>query len=116
MWKDWVTIVLGLWLAASPWVIGGAAHAENPEMLWNCVLTGAGLVVFAGWAIASPKEVWQEWTVVLLGVWLLIAPGTLGYDIPVMTWNNAAVGLLVSILAIWRVFKVDIDETATGGR
>lgn len=116
MWKNWVTIVLGLWLAASPWLIGGPAHSENLAMVWNCVLTGGGIAVFAGWAVAAPKEVWQEWTVVLLAVWLLIAPNTLDYDIPILTWNNVAVGLATAILAIWRIFKVDIQETTTGPR
>lgn len=39
----------------------------------------------------------------LLGLWLLIAPGTLRYEDPVVTWDNVAVGLAVAILAIWSV-------------
>lgn len=103
MWKDWTNVVVGLWLAVSPWLIGGAAHSENVGMVWNCVFTGGVIVVFAAWAAASPKEVWQEWVVILLGLWLLIAPGTLKYDIPVVTWDNVIVGLAVAILAIWRI-------------
>jgi len=114
MWKDWVNIILGVWLAVSSWFIGGPAHSGNPAMVWNCVLTGGGIVIFAGWAAASPKEVWQEWTVILLGVWLLIAPNTLDYNVPAVTWNNVAVGLAAAILAIWRIFKVDIEEASTG--
>jgi hypothetical protein len=100
MWKDWTNVVLGLWLAASPWLIGGSAHSANVGMVYNCVFTGIGIALFAGWAVASSKEVWQEWTVILLGIWLLIAPGTLAYDIPIVTWNNVIVGLAVAILAI----------------
>ena len=114
MWRDWVNIVLGFWLAVSPWLIGGAVHSENLAMVWNCVLTGSGIAALAGWAAAPPREVWPEWAVVLLGVWLLIAPNTLDYDIPVVTWNNIAVGLAAGILAIWRIFKVDIQDTTTG--
>lgn len=103
MWKDWTNVVLGLWLAASPWLIGGAAHAGKPDMVWNCVLTGLVIAVFAGWAAAaSTKEAWQEWVVILLGLWLLIAPGTLKYDVPIVTWDNIIVGLVVATLAIWR--------------
>lgn len=100
MWKDWTNVVLGLWLAVSPWFIGGAAHSANVAMVWNCVLTGGGIALFATWAVASPKEQWLEWALILLGVWLLIAPGTLHYEIPVVTWDNVIVGLAVAILAI----------------
>jgi hypothetical protein len=105
MWKDWTNIALGLWLAASPWLIGGATHSESVGMVWNCVLTGGAIVIFSGWAAASPKEVWQEWVAVLLGLWLTIAPGTLKYDIPVVTGNDIIVGLAVAIFAIWRILK-----------
>lgn len=114
MWKDCLNILLGLWLAISPWLIGGALHSEDPEMVWNCVLTGIGLAIFAGWAIFDRKQVWLEWTVVLFGIWLLIAPGTLNYTIPIMTWNNVAVGLVASILAISRIFGIEIRETTMG--
>lgn len=108
MWKDWTNIVLGIWLAISPWLLATDAHAANPAMVWNCVLTGGGIAAFAGWASSAPKEVWQEWVVVLFGVWLLVAPGTLEYTVPTITWNNVVVGLVVAILAIWRIFKIDI--------
>ena len=114
MWRDWANILLGFWLAVSPWVIGGTEHLANAPMVWNCVLTGVGLSVFAAWAAVSPKEVWHEWVVVLLGVWMLTAPGTLEYDIPALTWNNVAVGMAAAILAIWKIFKIDIRETITG--
>lgn len=100
MWKDWTNVVLGLWLAASPWLIGGVAHSANVGMVYNCVFTGIGIALFSGWAVASSKEVWQEWAVIFLSIWLLIAPGTLAYDILIVTWNNVIVGLAVAILAI----------------
>ena len=82
-------------------MLGVVFRKANTAMVGNCVLTGGGIVIFAGWAAAAPKEVWQEWVVIFLGFWLLIAPGTLKYDIPVVTWDNVIVGLAGAILAIW---------------
>lgn len=78
------------------------------------MLTGGGIVIFAVWVAVSPKEMWQEWVVVFFGEWLLIVPGTLDYDIAVLTWNNVAVGLIAAIFAIWRIIKSDIEESWTG--
>lgn len=49
------------------------------------------------------KGFWQEGAVIVLGIWLLVAPGTLSYDIPIVTWNNVAVGLAATILALSRI-------------
>jgi hypothetical protein len=55
-WEEWVSMVLGLWLIASPWVLGFATvkFAVEVEALysatWNFVFTGALVIGLAGWA------------------------------------------------------------------
>lgn len=56
MWKDWTNVALGVWLAASPWLIGGLPHVANPGMASNCVFTGILIVLFAGWAAVASEE------------------------------------------------------------
>ena len=40
----------------------------------------------------------------LLGIWLLIAPFMLGYNLGVATWNDIILGILVAGVALLRTF------------
>ncbi len=42
-WEEWINVVLGVWLAASPWVLGIASAAAR----WNFVVVGALVVALA---------------------------------------------------------------------
>jgi hypothetical protein len=100
MWQDWTNVVIGLWLAVAPWLLGTAAQ-ENRNMIANCVISGLLIAAFALWAVYSKGEQWQEWVVILLCLWLFIAPGTFRYTVPLITWNNVIVGLAVGTFALW---------------
>lgn len=101
MWKDWLNAALGAWMAVSPWLLG-LDGATEPNVVYNCLLSGA---LIAGFAVraAYGREPWQQWTVIFLGFWLLIAPGTWSYQSIVMTWNNVLVGLAIVIMATARL-------------
>ncbi|SMF27794.1 SPW repeat-containing protein [Tistlia consotensis] len=49
-WEDWLNLALGCWLLVSPWVLGFSSSAA---LMWNAVVVGALIVVFAGWALAE---------------------------------------------------------------
>jgi len=42
-WEEWINILLGVWLAVSPWVLGIASAAAR----WNFVVVGALVVALA---------------------------------------------------------------------
>lgn len=91
---------------------GGVAIADwqrdpltSPGIASNCLFTGILIGVFAAWAGLRRQETWQEWVVVLLGLWILIAPATLRNEIPVVTWDNVIVGVAVAILAIGNIAR-----------
>jgi hypothetical protein len=97
-WQDPVNLVLGLWLIASPWVLGHAAEA-NPT--WNAVVLGA-LVGVAALVALFRVMAWEEWTNVVLGLWLVISPWVLGFTgIAAAMWNAIIVGIIVAALALW---------------
>jgi hypothetical protein len=53
-WPSWVNAILGLWLIASPFIIG---YSFLQTALWNHVIAGALVVVLATWsALATPRE------------------------------------------------------------
>jgi hypothetical protein len=46
-WEEWVNTVAGVWLLASPWVLG---YTEDRGLVWNSVVVGvliAGISVIA---------------------------------------------------------------------
>jgi SPW repeat len=51
-WEEWTNLTLGVWLIASPWVLG---FSSSPLLMWNTVIAGAVVVVLAGWAVSPPQ-------------------------------------------------------------
>lgn len=52
-WQEGVTIVLGLWLIISPWVVGYDAY---PTPLWNSLIVGILVAALAAWNAAAHRE------------------------------------------------------------
>jgi len=102
-WQDMVNGVLGLWMFASPSILGFAAPGSTAtRVAW---ILGLAIVVFAGIAVYMPKA-WEEALNVILGVCLLASPWGLGYsDLARPTTNAVVVGLLVTALAVWAMLK-----------
>lgn len=47
-WQDWVRFVLGLWLVASPWLLGFAAARHA---MWAHVVIGVLVAAMSAWAV-----------------------------------------------------------------
>jgi len=103
MWKNWVNVGLGVFMALSPWYVEGLSVPQQPEIVYNCLAIGALIAGFSLWAVVAKRQRWAEWVVVFLGLWLVIAPGTLSYQSRAMTWNNIVVGLAMAAFAVWRI-------------
>lgn len=98
-WQDWGNAVLGLWMLASPSILGFAVPGSPAtRAAW---MLGLAIVVFAGIAVYIPKA-WEEALNIILGICLLASPWALGYSDQVRPTTNAVVvGLLVTVLAVW---------------
>lgn len=57
-WEEMVSVVLGVWLAVSPWVIGFAGLAAA---MWNAVVAGIIVAFLALWALGSDKDIGGWW-------------------------------------------------------
>lgn len=53
MWEEWVDVILGLWLIASPWVLN--FHTIRPA-LWSAIISGAVIVIAAGWNLIDERQ------------------------------------------------------------
>lgn len=98
-WEDWLNMLLGAWLFASPWLLKYADAL--PRAAWSAWISGAAIVLFAAVALYMPKAV-EEIANALLGVWVAVSPWIIGFaanrDV---TTNAVVVGVLVALLAIW---------------
>lgn len=104
-WRDWLMLLFGVWLVISPFVFGHA-EAGAGAVVWNPVLVGVAVVVFAIAVLRKTQE-WEEWILLALGVWMILAPFLLGYaGIVEAMWNSVIMGLLVGADAIWSLIEM----------
>ena len=96
-WQDAASLLLGVWLVLSPFVLGFAGAAT-----WITIVLGLCVILFAveGFVIPSYLEEWGE---VLLGLALLAAPWTVGYESVSATVNSMVSGILVILFAAWEL-------------
>jgi SPW repeat len=116
-WRDWVMLVLAVWLFVSPWLLGFAtgaaptggaavASAGFTTAAWNAWVVGIVVAALAIWAIAMFAE-WQDWLTGILGVWLVVAPWVLGFSaMAAVVWDHVIVGALIVALSAWELWAI----------
>lgn len=98
-WQDWTNLVLGAWLFVAPWLLGFAGSAAAA---WNAWLSGAVVVVFAVWALATPTSRGAQWWLVIAAAWVFVAPWLFVFaGVAAAAWNAWIVGLVVALVALW---------------
>ena len=98
-WQEWVSLVAGAWLFASPWILGftGVAVAA-----WSAYILGAAVVVAASWALTAQQARNAEYIGALLGALVFIAPWALGYvGERVASLDAWIVGAVIVVVSLW---------------
>jgi len=90
IWRDFLNIILGAWLVASPFTLG---YRDVP-MIWSDVLSGSTIVVL-GLLTLSPRFEPARWGLCCVGLWLLCAPLVFWTPDPGAYANDTLVGSLV---------------------
>ena len=109
-WVDWVNVVLGLWLIASPWLLSVATG--DRAALWIFWSVGLGIVALAGLAMHKPA-VWGSVIGFLLGMGLIASPWIFELSALSSAATNAMiVGTLVIGYAIWAM-RIDLTTVGT---
>ena len=108
-WQDWVSLVLGIWLFVSPWLLG--FYSSIPRDSWNFFIVGVAFIVFARFAL-NLRTLWEEWVNLALGVWMIISPWALSYSANAAARDDAVVvGLIVGLLSIWSLSESRLGRT-----
>lgn len=110
-WQDWVTLVVGIWLGVSPWVLG---FSTEQLAMWNALILGVAMLAYSIVELSVPR-VWEEWAMLVAGVWLLISPWVLGFTAETRAaWDTAIVGVVAGVLAIWALAATRSQGTTIG--
>lgn len=96
-WQDVVSLLLGVWLAVSPFALGFEGAAA-----WITVTLGLCIMLFAVEGFVVPSYL-EEWGEILLGLALLAAPWAIGYEQTMATTISIVSGLLVILFAAWEL-------------
>ncbi len=113
LWEDWLGLLVGAWLIASPWVLGYSDEL-TPRLL--AIVPGAVLIA-AELANVEGHTDAEEWVDVLVGAGLVVAPFIFGFDDEtVPTGNSIASGLAVMLLAGWALSPLDAKIRLPGRR
>jgi SPW repeat len=107
----WITLILGLLLALSPWILGFGSAAEE---LANATVDGLLIALCSLLALRLYGRWRDRWVNlvllnVVLGVEAMIAPGLLKFS-DVAVWSHEIIGIAVIALAVietWRVTGPD---------
>jgi hypothetical protein len=91
-----MNVVLGIWLAVSPWILGyGHGDPRWIDIVLGSLVAGAALARATG----AYREAYLSWFNVAVGVWLVVAGLALDHT-AVATWNDLGVGATVFVVAI----------------
>lgn len=103
-----VTLIAGLWLVVAPFVLDYGEAVTWVDGYWNDVLAGIAITVVSATRVVTPLYTAPlSLITAALGVWLIVAPFALGYNVngdsPAATTNDIATGIVVLgfALASW---------------
>ena len=95
--QDWLTVVIGVLLFISPFVLGATA---NQAAAWTAYAGGVLLAIAGLWNLASPANRFAEWAEIVIGVLVFLAPWALGFTgLTALAWSAWIAGILAVVLA-----------------
>jgi hypothetical protein len=96
-----LTLILGLWYVASPWIYGGG-HSTNGGT-WNSVVVGILIALFAAARLSNRVAIpAARWLDLVLGLWAFFSPWIFGFaGNQGQLINSIGVGICVFVLSLW---------------
>jgi hypothetical protein len=95
-----LVLLTGLYVAASPWIVGFNATAS---LATSDLIVGIAAAFLAyGFATTLDRAHGMTWTLPVLGVWVIVSPWILPDVTPSAgtTWSNVVAGALLTFLGL----------------
>ncbi|MCW2878464.1 MAG: repeat protein [Sphaerisporangium sp.] len=95
---DGLTLLAGLYLAISPWVVGfnGLSRLSVSNMVTGLALAALAL----GFASAYGRTYGLTWIAPILGVWTILSPWIIRSHTTGSIWNNVITGIVILLLGL----------------
>jgi hypothetical protein len=106
MWAQILNMILGLWLMAAPDIIGYSGRAADNDNIIGPVIASFSIIALSGCTRSISMYNLP------LGIWLFLAPWFLGYEDRSATFNDMAVGFLITGFSF---FKRKTNKQYGGG-
>ncbi|WP_211370416.1 SPW repeat protein [Nonomuraea turkmeniaca] len=96
---DGVTLLAGLFLALSPWIVG---FANAGSLTMNNLVTGIAVALLSlGFSSAFGRTYGIAWTAPFIGLWTIVAPWLIrGEATTAGTVTNVIVGAVITVLGL----------------
>jgi hypothetical protein len=97
---DGLTVLAGLYLALSPWIVG---FSDTPALAVNNLVIGLAVVALAiGFASAYSRTHGITWLCPLLGVWTIISQWVMAEAVATtgIVLSNVIVGAVIVVLGV----------------
>ena len=97
--QDWLTVVIGVLLFILPFVLGATG---NQAAAWTAYAGGVLLAIAGSWSLmsSSPANRFAEWSEIVIGVLVFLAPWALGFTgLTALAWSAWIAGILAVVLA-----------------
>jgi hypothetical protein len=92
-----LNMVFGAWLVVSPYLLG----YSTSQAKWQQTFAGLVVLILAGLRFMATQWQWLSWLNAFVGIWMIIAPFTTGYQSTVAFWNEVILGILVALSGLW---------------
>ncbi|GAA3832956.1 SPW repeat protein [Sphaerisporangium flaviroseum] len=95
---DGLTLLAGLYLAISPWVVGfnGLSRLAVSNMVTGLALAALAL----GFASAYGRTYGLTWIAPILGIWTILSPWIIRSHTTGSIWNNVITGIIILLLGL----------------
>ena len=109
---DLYNLLLAIFLLVSPWFLARASGTAVVDLR----ASGAAIALLSLAAIFAYAS-WQEWTNLLLGIWLIVSPWLLGFAHTRAMHYSIGIGVTVAFLSaleLWLLYEAAHVEPAAG--
>jgi len=106
--QDWINLVCGVLLFASPWALGFSGDIMAARIAW------VGGIVIAAMGIAALVQFaeWEDWIALIAGVLMIISPWVLGFaSVQHAMATCVILGLVVAVASVSEIWMVHHPET-----